>query len=202
MKKILLLIAAFVGFTAGAQLMQGDILINGGVGLGLIGQNYKMKFPPVSLSGEYMMTDNISAGLEGGFFGFTYNYGMNISLPDESGETGISQSATGDYNGIYFMGLGNYHFVNNTNLDVYAGLKLGYVILNGESNITMTTSSDDDSDANSTVNMNLNTGPVSHLGYGAQVGARYMFSDNFGAFAEVGYGISILKLGLTYKIGY
>jgi hypothetical protein len=36
--------------------------------------------------------------------------------------------------------------------------------------------------------------------YNVFVGGRYYFTDNIGAFAELGYGISILNLGLCVKL--
>ena len=33
----------------------------------------------------------------------------------------------------------------------------------------------------------------------AFVGARYFFAKNLGGFAELGYGVSYLNLGLAYK---
>jgi hypothetical protein len=35
--------------------------------------------------------------------------------------------------------------------------------------------------------------------FGIHAGSRYMFPDNIGGYAELGYGISILKLGLAVK---
>lgn len=35
--------------------------------------------------------------------------------------------------------------------------------------------------------------------FGVHAGARYLFSDHVGAFAEVGYGVAALKLGATFK---
>ncbi len=40
----------------------------------------------------------------------------------------------------------------------------------------------------------------SSLGLTGFLGARYYFTPNFGAQGEVGYGISILSLGLVYKL--
>jgi hypothetical protein len=36
--------------------------------------------------------------------------------------------------------------------------------------------------------------------YGFFIGGRYHFTDHLGDFAEVGYGISWIQLGLTYKL--
>ncbi len=88
---------------------------------------------------------------------------------------------------MYFAARGSYHFnellsLDNEKLDVYGGAGLGF----------QTFSSGD----------NFGTG---YGGYSNRVflnlhaGARYYFSNNFGGFAELGYGVSTLKLGLALK---
>jgi hypothetical protein len=42
---------------------------------------------------------------------------------------------------------------------------------------------------------NINFGTP--IGYQIFGGARYMFNDNFGAYAEVGYGLSVANAGIT-----
>ena len=39
----------------------------------------------------------------------------------------------------------------------------------------------------------------SGIGFSIHVGGRYYFTDNFGAFAEVGYGIAYANLGVSLK---
>jgi len=36
--------------------------------------------------------------------------------------------------------------------------------------------------------------------YSAFVGARYHFNDKFAAYGEIGYGISALELGISFKL--
>lgn len=44
------------------------------------------------------------------------------------------------------------------------------------------------------------TNDLSAITYTAFVGARYHFTSNIGAYGEVGYGVSLLTLGLTYRL--
>jgi hypothetical protein len=44
------------------------------------------------------------------------------------------------------------------------------------------------------------TSDLSAITYTAFVGARYHFTSNIGAYGEVGYGVSLLTLGLTYRL--
>lgn len=41
---------------------------------------------------------------------------------------------------------------------------------------------------------------ASGIGYSAFVGARYQFTDRFCGFAELGYGVSALELGISIKL--
>jgi hypothetical protein len=37
------------------------------------------------------------------------------------------------------------------------------------------------------------------LAYNVFAGCRYHFSEMFGVFGEVGYGVSVFNIGITYK---
>ncbi|MFN3952176.1 MAG: outer membrane beta-barrel protein [Thermaurantimonas sp.] len=80
---------------------------------------------------------------------------------------------------------GSYHFYVNNNIDAYGGVLLGYNILSSkidpEPPIPISTAS-------------------SGLVYGFYVGGRYYFTEKIGAFAELGYGISYVTVGLAVKL--
>ncbi|HMR18787.1 MAG TPA: hypothetical protein PKA53_05770, partial [Sphingobacterium sp.] len=69
--------------------------------------------------------------------------------------------------------------------DVYGGVMLGYNIV---------TYSVDGNDGG----MGNNYG--SGLGFSGFLGGRWLFSDNIGVFAELGYGVSTLNVGITFKL--
>lgn len=46
---------------------------------------------------------------------------------------------------------------------------------------------------------NLSNTYGSGLGFSGFLGGRWFFSEKFGAYAELGYGVSVLGIGLTYK---
>lgn len=81
---------------------------------------------------------------------------------------------------------GAYHFtgLNVENLDVYAGLLLSYDNLSFSSNF-------DIPGYNGSYNSGIALTPFA--------GARYYFANNLGVYGELGYGVSILSLGLSYK---
>lgn len=79
---------------------------------------------------------------------------------------------------------GSYHydFLGNEKIDTYGGLMLGYNVASAKWD---------------------GPGQVASAGgitYSFFVGGRYAFKDNLGAFAELGYGISYLQLGLNLKL--
>lgn len=88
---------------------------------------------------------------------------------------------------LYFGARGSYHVnellaLDNDKLDIYGGAGLGFQ-----------TSSSGDA---------LGTGYVgrsNNLFLNFHAGARYYFSNNLGGFAELGYGVATLKLGLALK---
>jgi hypothetical protein len=86
------------------------------------------------------------------------------------------------WNNIGIGARGMYHFNFVRNLDTYTGLTLGYVIqtFDGESG--------------------LGYNGVSFFLFGANIGARYFFTNTIGAYLELGYsGLQFLSLGLALK---
>ena len=81
---------------------------------------------------------------------------------------------------------GAYHFhgfETVPQLDPYAGLMLGY-------NIASYSATGGYSGPN-----NFGGG----LGYSFFLGARWFFTDNIAAFVELGYGVSVLNAGVSFK---
>ncbi len=77
----------------------------------------------------------------------------------------------------------NYHFGTSKKFDPYAGPTLGYnkVSLSDRGGY-------------------IGTIADSEIIYGAQIGANYYFTKHIGAWAEIGYGVGLLNLGITFKL--
>ncbi|MCC6400529.1 MAG: hypothetical protein IT227_07185 [Flavobacteriales bacterium] len=78
-------------------------------------------------------------------------------------------------------------------LDLYAGVMLGYAIVGYRNESTRTVNGE-------TTTYSSNSRP--RRGYGdwsTFVGARYFFTRNVGAYAELGYGVSIINLGAAFR---
>ena len=70
------------------------------------------------------------------------------------------------------------------NLDLYGGIILGYYALSYSNN-----------------NNNYDHGAYgSHLGFSLFVGGRYYFTNKLAAVAELGFGASIINIGVSYKL--
>ena len=111
----------------------------------------------------------------GGFIGYkTYSYDYNI----------FGQSYKDKYSVIIIGARGNFHYdlFKVEKLDTYAGTQIAYHIVNEdlESSGEISNKSDD-------------------VGFSLYAGARYYFADHIAGFAEAGYGVSFLTMGIAFK---
>ncbi|WP_338874847.1 hypothetical protein WBJ53_04425 [Spirosoma sp. SC4-14] len=127
---------------------------------------------PLGVSVEVGAKNNFSVG--GSIDYYHYNYGYY----------------SGGYNFIYAGARASYHLgealnVQNNNFDPYIGASLGFRYAGYN----------DSYDYGYYYGNSYNSG----LFVGLHLGSRFMFSPKVGAFAEVGYGVSAIKLGITAK---
>ncbi|RRA97959.1 hypothetical protein [Larkinella rosea] len=170
LSSILVMTLLLVGTKSFAQYQQGDKLLNAGIGL----SSYYGGGLPIGASFEVGVTDEISVGAQLDFYTWGYNYGGY-----KWRYTFLPIAVRGSYHVNELLNL------NNDKLDLYGGLALGYYISKYSDNSGYTGFYD-----NSYGNRVL---------FGLHIGGRYYFKPNVGAFAEVGYGVSALKLGVTFK---
>lgn len=153
----------------------------------------------VSFSQTYSIDSkflNLGLGLGGG-----YTSG-NVSIPPvsvsfEKGITdkisvgGIAGYAASKYESFGFsseytytlLGVrGSYHLYNTDKIDGYAGALLGYNIVSAK------------------VTGIGSAASASGLAYSGFVGGRYLFTEKLAAFAELGFGISLLTAGITLNL--
>lgn len=179
MKKILSFAAAMIlcmVTTASAQAFKsGDHLVSGLVGLS---DRYGM---PVGLTYEVGVSDlsetssiGIGAYLGGAFDDATFEVG------------------TYTYHSFTAAATANYHYTGVRNLDLYGGVRLGYNYTHGKTNWQ-------DPDFALILGDQLAAKDKSEVAYDVHFGARYYLLRRVAIFTEVGYGISIVSGGLTYK---
>lgn len=182
---ILTVLCCLIGFTTNAQIFsKGDIVLNGTIGFGSL-TNYSIGLPPIAISGEYCIVDNLFDANSAIGVGAYVGVGRYKHVHWNDYDVKIKDLYTRWVFGA--RGLFHYNFVDN--LDTYAGLMLG-VYSNSEKK-TYT-------DNTNTVKTNKYTSAA--FAYSLFIGARYYFTPNFGVVAEAGYGLTFFSLGVTYKL--
>ena len=151
--------------------VKGTSYLQAGIGLGSYGMSGTGGMP-ITASYEYGFAKNFSAGLSAGF---------------------VKKSFLTDWKYTYliFGVRGSYHFnealkVNNPNLDLYGGAGLIYRRYSMKAMDAI----------DPAYNYSASGGTVD---FELHAGGRYYFGKQVGAFAELGYGISPLQLGVTVK---
>lgn len=190
-KSILISTIAILGlsvFSANAQnqdtFVKNDKIVS--VGVGLFGHSLgKLTIPPITAAFEYGVVDNlfkngngsIGIGAKGGYYQVGYK-----------NETGSVTSHSGLVGGIATL---HYQFIPR--LDTYAGLFLGAYLGGASTKIKENNLGAEVTvpGKNSTVNATF--------GWGLHLGARYYITNQFAINGELGYGYSILNLGVTFK---
>lgn len=191
-KITLVLVLGTISISA-QSFQKGQKDINLGIGLGnsiVVAGNTNV-IPPLSVSFDIGVTNDISIGGYLGFTGASYSY----SAWENCGKgNGNGQYYIDTYKWSYLiLGVrGAYHFgrfIKIDKLDVYAGMMLGNDFANSSYSTTSTC--------------------PDHIGYlsptyGGFVfsvygGARYRFTKNVGVFAELGYAVAYLNTGVNFK---
>ena len=173
-----------------AVFEKGSSAINVGIGFGSTmyhGVGYKMGFPSISASYEMgivevamgsSLTGVVSVGGLAGFGGSKYDYSYSPSY-----------GYTVKTNYFLIAVRGNYHFIFHDKFDPYAGIILGYYFGNNKVDYGTAWPS-------YIPKYNENTGGFHG---GAYAGARWFFTPAIAVFTELGWNISILTIGATFK---
>ena len=186
----LLAAVACIPVVANAQFDEGDNVL--GVGVGILG--------------------GYSVGWSGA--GVTQSPALNVHFDHGMGDLGPGTWGLGGYVGyktlsytskyIYYNydysytylvvgARGTWHYNEwhgNNKLDTYGGIMLAY----------RSVSFDDKTDYGAYGNLSAYSYSGSGIGFSGFLGARYYFTDNIGAYGELGYGLTVLQVGLSVKL--
>jgi hypothetical protein len=177
-----LLLVTVCGTTHGAKnaFKQGDAVGQLGFGLGgLRGLYGTSSLPVISASLDLGIVDKISVGGLIAYTSSSYEYPYLFA----------GRFYRWRYSYFTLAGRASYHVLDrNEKIDVYAGASLGYNIVSARY--------DGDPLGRSTAFGSSG----SYVHYGVHVGGRYYFMQRFAAFAEVGYGLSFLNVGISMKL--
>lgn len=126
---------------------------------------------PLSVSGDYGINENVAIG---GYLGYAKTSQDVLFLGKVS------------YSYLIVGARATYHKEFVKGIDTYGGLLLGYNIASVKIEKPIPGIPDPD--------------PAAGFTYSLFAGARYHFTESVGVFGEIGYGISIINLGLTLKL--
>ncbi|MEJ7679170.1 MAG: outer membrane beta-barrel protein [Segetibacter sp.] len=187
MKTSCFTILLFLSLAATAQdgpLQKGQIKLNVGLGVGsyIKAAGGSTAFPPLTVSAEYAIDENITVG---GLIGYT-------STEDTYSYSSFGSKDTYKISNTLIGARVNYYLDVNPKYDVYAGALLGYNAVSSN----FSSSSSEYQEILGDVNLS-----ASSVLYGVHAGGRYNFSPATSAFAEIGYGIAVLNLGITLNLG-
>jgi len=160
---------------------QADIYVSVGVLPTFLADNATQKILPLNIGADFMVGENFSIG---GMAGYSI------------AETGMKEFAGGENGNIrnnYFeatlkLGL---HVTKNDNMSIYGGFLLSY----HRSDIKVMEG--DLEKINSHTNIKTSQQKILPGGY---VGYKYALSKKITGMAEVGYGVSIFRVGVGYRI--
>ncbi len=137
---------------------------------------------PLVLSYQYGIKDKISIGGQIGYCSATSPSLTGVDANFKATSYTYSMSL------INIMAVGNYHYLESDRADLYSGLGVGYGII--------TTSTDGNPGVGPTAIPTI-AGTTYQLNL---LGFRYMFSDNIGAYTELGFGLNgLAQVGLSAK---
>lgn len=171
-------------FSEGDNVLGAGVGLLGGYSVGWSGTGVSQS-PAINLHFDHGMGE-LGAGTWGlgGYVGYkTINYESKYIYYNY------------DYKYTYLVvgARGTWHFNDwhgNDKLDTYGGVMLAY----------RSVSFTDNTDYGAYGYLNTYTYSGSGVGLSVFAGTRYYFSDKFGLYGELGYGISWLQLGLALKL--
>jgi hypothetical protein len=160
------------GATHAQLFLKKDKVINLGIGVPIFlgGNGYETKLPLVSGSYEYGLFDGLIDGKASIGIGGYLGYTANRF-----------KNTNYDFSYLLIGPRASFHYNPIDKLDTYGGLMMGYNIVS---------SSGDDG---------WKPDNKSRFIQALYVGAHYYFVSNISAFAEIGYGISLIETGLSFK---
>jgi hypothetical protein len=175
---LLMVISLFSVSRVHAQAFEaGTNVVSAGIGLGSSLANYTYGSQSIGLSATYDRgiweagPGVISLGAYIGYKSFTYS--------------GPGYDYKWNYTIIGARGAWHFTGLNVENLDLYGGLMLSF------DNLSTSFSNDVPGYVPGSYASTIELSPF--------VGARYYFANNLGVYGELGFGVSILDIGLSYK---
>lgn len=130
--------------------------------------------PTLQLTYDYGITNYFSVGIAAGF----QNFGFDVSDYDYINDLGVNvnENFKANYSRLNVAIRPLFHYANSDKLDMYSGLRIGFLNNNISSDST-----DEDFDIGTASGTRLSVGVTAY-------GFRYYFTDNIGAGIEINIG--------------
>jgi hypothetical protein len=163
---------------------KGDNVIGLGFGIGGVYgfSNYDVQTPVFGAQYDRGIVEFGFGGVlgVGGFFGYK-SYASKYDLPN-------GKDVKDRYNIVIIGARGTMHYdlFKVENLDTYGGVMIAFHAVNQKTDVP---------DGFPDYDSNHNSAAYASI----YAGAKYYFTPKFGAFAEVGYGVSWLTMGVAFK---
>lgn len=181
---VAIVVMGLASTTANAQEIFGKGTQTFTAGVGLFGTMANVKVPPLMLSYEYGVAENLINGNNG-----------SIGIGVKGGYYATGTDAVGFKNRIHsgiIGGTASFHYQFASKFDTYAGIFLGAYLVGASSSVGSVGGLD-------IAATQKNSAVSAGFGWGAHLGGRYYFTPAFAVNAELGYGYSILNLGVTFR---
>ena len=183
---VVLALFSSLSFGQVSQVGEGAILVSGGMAAGALEGRYgSMNIPPLFVDVGFFVSDHIAVSGLAAYSHSRKSFGDPGIYSSDWSINYCTLGAEGQYHlGDLIKGYWNY---GNKNFDPYAGCALGYNIVT--SSFTY-----------SGVYGGPSSPGKSYLFFDLHIGARYYFTPELAGMMELGYGLGILKIGLTYNL--
>lgn len=160
---------------------QVDIQVAAGIFPTYLADRPETTMPPLQLGARWMITRYLSLGAFGGYSAST------------SREKVVFDSIRGRWNNTtWFFGLQNgFHYTRLDDWDFYGGLSLLY------QHVRVNSDNPEFEKAMQHAGIQYST---SRMAMTAHIGSRFALSSHYSVFVELGYGTSLLKAGVGYKL--
>ena len=183
-----------IGGKSDNAFQEGKIVITAGYGFPNWGKSllnafntyddYKVSgFGPLHFRGEYGLSDKIGLGLSINYVSFAASWIDNTTIGVNGNIIPYSYKVT--VTSLSALARMNIHFATSEKLDPFWGIGVGY--RTGGYHFT---SNDPDVSAQK-------IGNIIPVGFETTIGLRYYFTDNIGAYVEMGLAKSLIQAGLA-----
>jgi len=165
----------------------GQVELQAGIGLlsTFVSMNAKTKTPPVNFILNYRVKDCFSVGA---YFGYS-STAYSGNAKDIHGNV-VKEDEFKLRNDFYLTGLRVQGHYTQGQVDFYGGAMLGYNFSRIDTNI--------EDVKNRPEGIVIDEGSL--ITYSGYIGLKYITPSKLGFYGEVGYGASIVSIGLTYRL--